>query len=70
MWEHQECSVSSDGNLVQSFLDIPEAETELGCINLPGQTRVCLVKAVLGTFLTNNLQVSMPGVHDRQTSAM
>jgi hypothetical protein len=59
MWDHQECQPGTDsyqnGQLFNIRFNI--AKLESPCLHLPGMTRICLVKAVHGSLLTNNDQV-------------
>jgi hypothetical protein len=57
-WQHQECRAHTDQNLVAQLNTLPKQPGESRCIHMPGMTRICLVKAVLGTQYVNNGQVS------------
>jgi hypothetical protein len=58
-WNRRECHVSTDKQVVKKLFSSWEGEAiQASCMHLPGQTRICLIKGVLGTSLAYNSKVS------------
>ena len=58
-WNRQECHVSTDKQVVRKLFSSRQgAPVEASCMHLPGKTRICVIKGVLGTALAYNTKVS------------
>jgi len=61
-WPHTECKPHTDSYLVKVLYDIPVQSGQSKCIHMPGLTRICMVRTVLGQQYVSDKSIPYGGV--------